>query len=220
MSDFINQIRVVVADDHPVVAAGIRAVLDECAALRVVSEAGSGHEAIAHCLAHHPDVLLLDLRFPDLPGTEVCRRVKMVCPKTRVLILTSYGDDANVVTAMASGADGYMLKHSAGPSISEALIEVARGGQVLDPAVAGAVIRQARHRGGEGESAFGLSEMEHSIMRRLAMGRRNKEIGTDVGLSEKTVRNHLSRIFAKLGVTTRTEAALLYAKVTATSPAV
>ena len=109
MTDATRQIGIIVADDHPVVAAGIRAVMEDCPSLRVLAQVGSGHEAIEQCIALLPDVLLLDLRLPDLPGAEVCRRVKTLCPNTRVLILTSYGDDANVMTAMASGADGYLL---------------------------------------------------------------------------------------------------------------
>lgn len=213
MTDATRQIGIIVADDHPVVAAGIRAVMEDCPSLRVLAQVGSGHEAIEQCIALLPDVLLLDLRLPDLPGAEVCRRVKTLCPNTRVLILTSYGDDANVMTAMASGADGYLLKHSAGPSIWEAVLQVARGGRVLDPAVADAVIRQATGEQGQRNSALEFSEMDHAILRLLATGLRNKEIGPAVGLSEKTVRNHLSQIFAKLGVTTRTEAAVKYANI-------
>jgi DNA-binding NarL/FixJ family response regulator len=212
MNETRKQIGIIVVDDHPIVAAGIRSVVEDCAALRVLGQASSGHEAIELCIAHHPDVLLLDLRLPDLPGAEVCRRVKTLCPNTRVLILTSYGDDANVMTAIASGADGYLLKHSAGPSITEALIQVARGGQVLDPAVTGAVMRQATGEEKEAPQKLALSELDLTILRLLSTGLRNKEIGAAVGLSEKTVRNHLSHIFATLGVQTRTEAAVLYGK--------
>lgn len=212
MNDLSTGIRIVVADDHPVVAAGVKTVLEDCSELRVVGLAGTGHEAIAQCRALQPHVLMLDLRLPDLPGAEVCRRVKADFPGIRVVVLTSYGDDANVLTALTSGADGYLLKHVAGTNIAEAVLQVARGGQVLDPAVARVVVREMTRQGpgDNGAKSGGLTEADHAILRRVAAGRRNKEIGVELGMAEKTVRNQLTRIFAKLGVNSRIAAAAAY----------
>ena len=211
MNEASRLVRVIVVDDHPVVAAGVRALLGDYPELALVGLAASGREAIEQCRALRPDVLLLDLRLPDVPGAEVCRRVKLECPEVRVVILTSYGDDANVLTALASGADGYLLKHVGGANIGEALLKVSRGEQVLDSAVAGVVMRAATGQGKSDAGSLGsLSPMDHGILRRVAEGKMNKEIAAEMGLAEKTIRNQLTRLFAKLGVGSRTEAALLY----------
>lgn len=208
-----KSIRVVVVDDHPVVAAGVRALLGDYPELEVVGLAASGREALEQCSTLRPDVLLLDLRLPDVSGAEVCRRVKSESASIRVVILTSYGDDAHVLTALASGADGYLLKHAAGTNIGESLVKVARGEQVLDSAVAGVVMREALGQG-QGQAGAGvlgpLNDADHSVLRRVAEGWMNKEIAFEMGVAEKTIRNQMTRIFAKMGVTSRTEAALLY----------
>ena len=211
MNEASGLVRVIVVDDHPVVAAGVRALLGDYPELELVGVAASGREAIEQCRTLRPDVLLLDLRLPDVSGAEVCRRVKQESPEVRVVILTSYGDDANVLTALASGADGYLLKHAGGANIGEALVKVARGEQVLDSAVAGVVMRAATGQARDEAGGLGaMSPLDHGILRLVAEGKMNKEIAAEMGLAEKTIRNQLTRLFAKLGVGSRTEAALLY----------
>lgn len=205
-----RQFRVVLADDHHVVRAGLRAVLSESSRLEVVAEAGTAADAVAVCARLRPEVLLLDLRLPDHSGVEVCREVKLCCPATKVLFLTSYGDEANVLAGLSAGADGYLLKTITGADITDAVIKVAEGGAVLDPLVTRHLIG---HFTPTSASAVRLSELtpkECRILEGLSIGQLNKEIASSLGISEKTIRNQLTAIYEKLGVKTRAEAAICY----------
>lgn len=206
----VNRFRVVVADDHHVVRAGLRAVLSESRELEVVGEAGTAAEAVSICAELHPDVLLLDLRLPDRSGVDVCREIKLAHAECKVLFLTSYGDEANVLAGLAAGADGYLLKTITGSDIADAVLKVASGGAVLDPLVTRKVIGHLTEPVGKSSHLIELTSKEQRILEALAAGQLNKEIGSLLGLSEKTVRNQLTVIYEKLGVRTRAEAAIAY----------
>jgi two-component system, NarL family, response regulator DevR len=205
-----RRVRVMVVDDHHVVRAGLQAVLSESPELEVVGEAGTATEALALCERFHPDVLLLDLHLPDRSGVEVCREVKLICATTKVLFLTSYGDEANVLAGLAAGADGYLLKTITGGDIADAVLKVAAGGAVLDPLVTRHLLGHLSFSPDSQTPASHLTPKEHSILEQIAAGQLNKEIASTLGLSEKTVRNQLTAIYNKLGVKTRAEAAILH----------
>lgn len=201
------KIKLLIVDDHHVVRAGLRTVLSESPNLEVVGEAGSAAEAIEQGKTLKPEVVVLDMRLPDRSGVEVCRELKFLLPEVKVLILTSYGDEANVLAGLAAGADGYLLKTITGNDIADAAIKVAAGGAVLDPKVTRRVLDHLKPQGNRPQME-GLCEAELRILKGLADGLLNKEIAGDLGLSEKTVRNKLTVIYAKLGVTSRSEAAV------------
>lgn len=202
--------RVVVVDDHPIVRAVLRAVLAESSELEVVGDAGTAAEALAVCRRTEPDVVLLDMRLPDRSGIEVCRELKLGRPEIKVLFLTSYGDEANVLTGLTAGAEGYLLKTITGTDIAGSVAKVAAGGCVLDPKVTRQVLTRLSAlpspRPGEGS----LSDSELRLLEHVTQGRLNKEIAATMGVAEKTVRNQLTVVYEKLGVTTRTEAALWF----------
>jgi two-component system response regulator DevR len=205
-----HQFRVVVVDDHHVVRAGLRAVLSESPRLEVVGEAATAAEAVVLCARLQPDVLLLDLRLPDRSGVEVCREVKLGNSATKVLFLTSYGDEANVLAGLTAGADGYLLKTITGGDIAEAVFKVAMGGAVLDPLVTRHLIGHLSGPVAKAAEANELTTKERRILEAVAAGQLNKEIASTLGLSEKTVRNQLTAIYEKLGVKTRAEASIMY----------
>lgn len=202
--------RVLLADDHHVVRAGLRTVLSESPRLEVVAEAGTAAEALEKCAESQPDVLLLDLRLPDRSGVEVCREVKLCCSGTKVLFLTSYGDEANVLAGLTAGADGYLLKTITGGDIADAVLKVALGGTVLDPLVTRHLIGHLALANVPEVRPAGLSDKERRILEGIIQGQLNKEIASMLGLSEKTVRNQLTTIYEKLEVKTRAEAAIWY----------
>lgn len=203
-------VRVVVVDDHHVVRAGLRAVLSESAEVEVVGDAGTAADAVSICARLHPDVLLLDLHLPDRSGVEVCREVKLSSSDIKVLFLTSYGDEANVLAGLTAGADGYLLKTILGGDITDAVLKVAAGGAVLDPLVTRHVIGHLSAPGATVAQPPELTSKEQRILEGVAGGQLNKEIASDLGVSEKTVRNQLTVVFEKLKVRTRAEAAIQY----------
>jgi two-component system response regulator DevR len=210
-----RRVSVLIADDHHVVRMGIRALLEMHPHLEVVGEAGNGEETLALVASRRPDVLLLDLRMPGVDGLEICRRLKQETPSPAILFLTSYADDQTILAAIEAGADGYLLKAMAGQDIPGAISTVAGGGSVLDPLVTRRVLESV-HRpklvGNSGTAAAleGLTTQEKRVLELAAMGRSNKQIAQAMKLSEGTVRNYLSNVFAKLHVESRTEAAMFW----------
>ncbi len=205
-----GRFRVVVVDDHHVVRAGLRTVLSESLRLEIVGEAGTAAEAIVLCERLKPDVLLLDLRLPDRSGVEVCREVKLSSTETKVLFLTSYGDEANVLAGLTAGADGYLLKTITGGDITDAVLKVAGGGAVLDPLVTRQLIGHLAAPTARDALLGQLTPKEQRILEGVIAGQFNKEIASELGVSEKTVRNQLTAIYEKLGVKTRAEAAIVF----------
>jgi DNA-binding NarL/FixJ family response regulator len=201
-----NPIRVLVADDHAVVREGLRTFLHLQKGIEVVGEAGDGAQAVAEARRLTPDVVLMDLVMPELDGIEAMRRIRDEQPATRVIVLTSFGDDDKLLAAVRAGAAGYLLK-TAGPAEVVRAIRAAHAGEaVIDPKAAGRLLGALAATEPESHT---LTPRELEVLALLCRGLANKRIALELGLSEKTVKAHIGHIFAKLGVTDRTQAALL-----------
>ena len=211
-----KRIRVVIIDDSEVVRMGLRALLDSQPTIELVGEAGDVRSAADACARGHAEVVLLDIRLPDGTGFEACRDILQRCPETRVLILTSVADDSLLDEAIRAGAHGYLLKEINGRGLVQAIIDVAAGKSILDPAVTARVMQLVKSGGRTGATERAaldaLSPQEQRVLALIAEGRTNKEVGNDLGLSEKTVKNYLSNIFEKLHVSRRAQAAAIYAQ--------
>ena len=205
-------IRVLIVDDHPVVRAGLRVITEVDPGILVIGEAGSGAEAIVAVRESLPDVVLLDVRLPDRNGIDVCRELKSRPKAPRILFLTSFADNALVLAAMQAGGDGYLLKDNEPRDIVAAIRTVLAGGMLFDPIVARAVDRELRSAfpGNSPDPLGELSQQERRVVSAVADGKTDKEIAQMLKLQPKTVRNYLDRAFEKLGVHTRTEAAILF----------
>ncbi|HUR75623.1 MAG TPA: response regulator transcription factor [Sporichthya sp.] len=200
-------IRVVLADDHPVVRHGLRALLDSIDGFEVVGEAEDGEAAIREVQLHQPDVVLMDIQMPVVDGLEATRRICRAVPRTAVLVLTMYDDDGTVFDAMRAGARGYLLKGAAQEEIDRAIRAVVGGEAIFGPGVAARVLGYFSAPPGRRTEPFPeLTAREREILDRIAAGRRNAAIAGELHLSPKTVSNHVSAIFAKLAVADRSEA--------------
>jgi DNA-binding NarL/FixJ family response regulator len=193
-------IRVLLADDHPVVRTGLTGMLAGEAGLEIVGEAGSGEEALAMARALRPDVILMDLRMPGGDGVSATRRIRAELPGTAVLVLTTFDTDADILRAVEAGAAGYLLKDLPRADLAAAIRAAARGETVLAPAVAGRLLTRMR----DGNAGEGLSRRETAVLGLAARGLTNAEIGRELFISEATVKTHLMRASAKLGVSGRT----------------
>ena len=195
-------ISIVMADDHPMIREGIRSMIERHANLKVLGEASGGVQALELVERLQPDVLLLDLRMPDMDGPEVTREARRISPRTRVLILTTYATDRDILAAIEAGAGGYVLKDIEPARLAEAIRATAGGRTVLDQRAAEAVANRMR-----GESREeGLSGQEERVLSLAAGGKTNRQIARILNLGETTVKTYFSRIFAKLGVADRTSA--------------
>jgi DNA-binding NarL/FixJ family response regulator len=197
-------IRVLIADDHDLVRQGLRSFLSLDPALEVVGEAADGAEAVRLAQGLRPDVVLMDLVMPELDGIAATQVIRRELPDTEVVVLTSVLEDASVVGAVRAGAIGYLLKDSKAQELRRAIKAAAAGQVQLAPKAAARLIREVVAP----ERPEALSEREVEVLRSLALGRANKEIGRDLGIAEKTVKTHVSSILGKLGVRSRTQAAL------------
>jgi DNA-binding NarL/FixJ family response regulator len=201
--------RVVVADDQPLFREGLRAVLSVDPTLEVVADAGNGEAAVAACVLHRADVVLMDLQMPGMNGIEATRRLGISLPSCRVLMLTTFGDDASIFEALRAGAVGYLLKDATGERLREAVHAAAAGQSFLDPTVASKVLAElARVQTRPAAPPNPLTERENDVLRLICRGASNKEIAAALYLSEGTVKNHVSGILVKLEVSDRTQAAL------------
>ncbi|MBY8873854.1 response regulator transcription factor [Micromonospora sp. PLK6-60] len=194
-------ISILLVDDHPVVRAGVAGMLDGEPDLAVVGEAASGAEAVTAARALRPDVVLMDLRMPGLDGVAATAQVLAAAPATRVVVLTTYETDADILRAVEAGAAGYLLKDVSRADLVQAVRTAARGGTVLAPSVATRLLHQVRRPARES-----LSPRETEVLRLVARGLSNAEIGRELHIGEATVKTHLLRSFAKLGVSDRTAA--------------
>jgi len=194
-------VTVLIADDHPVVREGLRGMLAAEPGLSVVGEAGSGEEAVVMARVHRPDVVLMDLRMPGGDGVQATSGILATAPGTRVVVLTTYDTDADIVRAVEAGAAGYLLKDTPRQDLVAAIRAAARGETVLAPAVAGRLVSQLRR-----PAAEPLSARETEVLTLVARGSTNAEIGRALYISEATVKTHLLRAFGKLGVSDRTAA--------------
>jgi DNA-binding NarL/FixJ family response regulator len=195
-------IRVLLADDHPVVRAGLTGMLAAEADLQVIGEAGSGDEAVALARELRPDVILMDLRMPAGDGVSATARIRAELPGTKIMVLTTYDTDADILRAVEAGAAGYLLKDLPRAELAAAIRAAARGETVLAPAVAGRLLTRMR-RGAPPEA---LSARETAVLGLVARGMTNAEIGRELFISEATVKTHLTRACGKLGVSGRAAA--------------
>ncbi|MBT9256556.1 response regulator transcription factor [Phycicoccus sp. MAQZ13P-2] len=200
-------IRVLVADDHQLVRAGVRTLLDAEPDITVVAEARDGAEAVESAVGTEPDVVLMDLSMPVLDGVEGTRGVLAALPATRVLVLTSFSDRDRVREVLAAGAIGYVLKDSEPADLVAAVRAAAQGHVPIDPRVAAALLPGTGDPVRDGE-AVGLSPRETEVLRLVSQGLANKQIARALGITERTVKAHLGRVFREIGVVDRTSAAL------------
>jgi DNA-binding NarL/FixJ family response regulator len=208
-----GQVRVMLVDDHEVVREGLRTLLGRDKGLLVVAEAGTMAEAIETAGRAKPDVVVMDVRLPDGSGVEACRTIREARPETKVIMLTSYADDEALFASIVAGAAGYLLKQTRGQAVIDAITSVAQGRSLLDPDVTGKVLERVRRGREDEDPAFAsLTEQERKVLEQLAEGKTNREIGEVLFLSEKTVKNYVSRILDKLGLSRRAEAAAYMAK--------
>ena len=205
-------IRVYVLDDHEVVRRGLRDLFGAEPDIEVVGESASAAQAARRIPAVRPDVAILDARLPDGSGIEVCRQVRSQDPSIAALVLTSYDDDEALFAAILAGAAGYVLKEIAGGDLVDAVRQVAAGRSMLDPAVTGRVLERLRSGPHAPDELQELSEQERRILACIAEGLTNRQIAERMYLAEKTVKNYVSHVLAKLGVERRTQAAVLAAK--------
>ena len=206
----VETIKVVIVDDHEVVRLGLKSLLNRVADLQVVGEAGSAAEAEQVVEQTRPDVVVMDIRMPGGSGIEACRAIRSRWPETRVIMLTSYSDDEAVIGSVMAGASGYVLKQIGTQELVDAIRRVSRGESLLDPGVTGKILERVRGGTGAGDgrgAPESLTEQEERILALIAEGKTNREIAGELFLSEKTVRNYVSNILAKLQLHNRAEAA-------------
>jgi DNA-binding NarL/FixJ family response regulator len=207
-------LRLLVVDDHEVVREGLVALLSRREEFQVVAEAGTVVEALGAARRFEPDLVIMDVRLPDGSGIEACREIRAELPAIRVVMLTSYPDEEAVLSAILAGASGYLLKQIRGRDLVTALEAVGRGDSLLDPAVTERVLERVRRiaNGDEKDELSELTAQERKILRLVAEGKTNKEIATEVFLSDKTVKNYVSSILSKLNLQRRAQAAAFVAK--------
>jgi DNA-binding NarL/FixJ family response regulator len=198
-------IRLLIVDDHSVVREGLRAFLRLQDGIEIVGEAAGADEAVAVAAAWSPNVVLLDLVMPGGDGVGAIRRLLEVAPGARVLVLTSFADDAQILAAMAAGAAGYLLKDVDPAALAQGIRDVHDGRPALHPSVAA---RLMRHGDGPARTRIDITARERDVLRLMVEGLPNKQIAQRLGIGEKTVKTHVSRVLAKLGVADRTQAAV------------
>ncbi len=204
-----DKIEVLIADDHPVVRQGLRALLELEEDIEVVGEAGDGVEAVEKVMELMPDVVLMDLVMPELDGVVTTGRIKEISPKIRVLVLTSYAEDERVFGAMKAGATGYLLKDVEPRDLIQAIRSTHQGDPALSSLVAKKLIQEfAQPKSKPSAPEAELTPKEREVLRLVAKGKSNKEIASSLSMSEKTVKNHIGNILGKLCLSNRTEAAL------------
>ena len=204
--------RILLCDDHEVVREGLRGLIARQPGMSVVGEAGTVAEVIEAAARTKPDVVIMDVRLPDGSGVEACRTIREARPETKVIMLTSYADDEALFASIIAGASGYLLKQTRGQAVVDAVVAVASGRSLLDPDVTGKVLERVRQGRGDDPALASLTEQERKVLAELAEGHTNREISETLFLSEKTVKNYVSRILDKLGLSRRAEAAAYMAK--------
>ncbi|MEV4015972.1 response regulator transcription factor [Nonomuraea angiospora] len=211
-------IRVFLLDDHEVVRRGVAALLDSEDDIEVIGEAGTAESAIARIPALKPDVAVLDVRLPDGNGVDVCREVRSRVPGLACLMLTSFADDDALFDAVMAGAAGYVLKQIHGSDLVGAVRTVASGQSLLDPQTTAAMLQRLRDQAARKDPLAALTEQERHILDLIGEGLTNRQIGERLFLAEKTVKNYVSNLLAKLNMQRRTQAAALSARLRADKP--
>ena len=205
-----ESLRIMLVDDHEVVRQGLRALLEAESDLKVIAEAGDGREAIDVARIHEPDVVVMDIRMPDMNGVEACRGIRDLRPDTQVIMLTSYSDDEALFNSIMAGAAGFVLKQIRGGDLVEAIRKVGSGQSLLDPSVTQRVLerlRKSKYDDTDPKLAR-LSPQEDRVLDMVGQGLTNRQIAGQIHLSDKTVKNYVSSILGKLEVHRRSEAAV------------
>jgi len=206
-------IRVFLLDDHEIVRRGVRDMLEAEGGITVIGEAGTASAALARIPALRPDVAVLDVRLPDGDGVTVCREIRSRMPEVACLMLTSFADDDALMDAVLAGASGYVLKQIRGTDLVGAVRTVATGQSMLDPRAASQLMARLRGQSARHDPLAGLTPQEKRILELIGEGLTNRQIGEQLFLAEKTVKNYISGLFAKLGMERRTQAAAYAARV-------
>jgi DNA-binding NarL/FixJ family response regulator len=206
-------IKVFLLDDHEVVRRGVKDLLEAEGDIQVIGEAGTASSAVARIPALRPDVAVLDVRLPDGDGVTVCRDIRSRMPEIACLMLTSFGDDEALLDAILAGAAGYVLKQIRGNDLVGAVRTVASGQSMIDPRTASQLVARLRDQSVEKDPLAGLTEQEKRILELIGQGLTNRQIGEQVFLAEKTVKNYVSALFSKLGMERRTQAAAYAARI-------
>jgi DNA-binding NarL/FixJ family response regulator len=212
MADAETPVRVFLLDDHEIVRQGVRSLLESQPDFEVIGEASTAAEALARIPAEHPDVAVLDVRLPDGDGVTVCREIKAKLPEVQCLMLTSFADDEALFDAIMAGAAGYVLKQLKGSDIVDAVRRVAAGQSLLDADATRRVLDRLRHPPEEDERLASLTPQERRILELITDGLTNRQIAAEMFLAEKTVKNYVSNLLAKLGMERRTQAAVYGAR--------
>lgn len=208
-------LRIVLVDDHEVVRAGIKAMIDAQDDMEVVGEAGTAEEGIRRVGYDDPDVVVLDVRLPDMSGVEACRDIRSRFEKVNVLMLTSFADEEALMSAILAGASGYVLKRVKGTDLVESIRKVGAGESLLDPEMTERLFERLRSGPKTDPLLSRLSDQEGEIVHRIADGKTNKQIAEEMFLAEKTVKNYVSNLLAKMGMSRRSEAAAYVARLEA-----
>jgi DNA-binding NarL/FixJ family response regulator len=198
-----DTIRILVADDHPIVRDGLVAILSTQPDFEVVGEAATGNEAVHQVQALHPDVVLLDLEMPDTDGVEALRQIRLAHPETQAIVFTAFDTDERILAAVRAGAQGYLLKGVPREEIFKAVRVASQGGSLLQPVVASRLLQAVAN---PAESQPALTKREREVLQWLAQGKTNKEIAAALNITQRTVKFHVSSILRKLGAGNRTEA--------------
>jgi DNA-binding NarL/FixJ family response regulator len=207
----VDRVRVVLADDHALVRQGVRRFLEESDEVTVVAEAEDGERALELVAEHNPDMAIVDIRMPKLSGVDLARRIRAEHPQVKVLVLTAYDDDPYVFALLQAGVDGYVLKTSDSTQLIEAVRQIMRGEPALDPGVVKRLMERAasgRLKLEDDAVVERPTDRELEVVRLAGRGLTNRAIGQELGISDRTVQSHLARVYEKLHVSTRTEAAL------------
>jgi DNA-binding NarL/FixJ family response regulator len=211
-------IRVLIVDDHAVVREGLRTVLGVQEGIEIVGEAADGLEAVREALRARPDVILMDLVMPRLDGVAAMHELRRQVPETRVIALTSFLDDDRLLPALQAGAAGYLLKNAEPAQLARAVREAHEGRAIIDPTVAARLVQALADGAPALVQGEGLTRRERQVLELIAGGRSNKRIALELGISEKTVKTHVGHVLDKLGVSDRTQAAMLAVKQGLVSP--
>lgn len=202
----MEEIRILIVDDHPVVREGIGSMLQKEADFKVVGEASNGLEAVEKARELAPDVVLMDLRMPEMDGVEAISRIKAEKPEVKFIILTTYSDDEYIFKGIAAGARAYLLKDAPREELFKAIRMVSRGESLIQPVVASRVLDKLAELSRKTPAGDTLSDREIEVLRLMAGGQSNKDIADHLSITQSTVKTHITSIFQKLNVTTRTEA--------------
>lgn len=205
-----GKLRILLVDDHEILRQGLKSLLGQQDGFLIVGEAATVADAIAEAARTNPDVAVLDVRLPDGSGVEACREIRSANPNIKVLMLTSYADDDAVFDSIVAGASGYLLKQVRAKDLVAAIEKVGKGESLLDPNITSQVMDKMRELSKRAPGTAALSEQEEKILALIARGKTNKEIASEMLLSDKTVKNYVSSLLAKLNVSRRSEAAAFY----------